>query len=89
MVVSRGHSGTIRDRVRARTFDTGASNQYEIPVYGNSQVPITDEDVHLLLNKIGVEKIKLSPCGSRYICKWMAEFAVSHDKEKLVSQTVA
>ena len=31
------------------------------------QVPITDEEVHLLLNKIGVEKIKSSPCGFQYV----------------------
>ena len=31
------------------------------------QVRITNEEVHLLLKKIGVEKIKFSPCGFRYV----------------------
>ena len=48
------------------TSTLGPATNTKSQFMATPRVPITDE-VHLLLNKIGVEKIKLSPCGFRYV----------------------
>ena len=49
------------------TSTLGPATNTKFQFMATPRVPITDEEVHLLLNKIGVEKIKLSTCGFRYV----------------------